>query len=124
MIDCHLEDIVYVLAVIPDVKDLALEPFAMACLTDKLKVGHELHLYCDTASTLAFLTASACGIEREILWGITHLPGKWLLSYELSYSIESFNVGSGIGARRLPYRVLVDKLNMLDRRHITLKSTI
>lgn len=62
-----------VLVLIPYLKDVMLEPFAMACLTLQFKVGHELHLNGDCARSLALLAASAFGIEGEMLWCESHL---------------------------------------------------
>ena len=54
------------LSAIHDFKNLRFEALSVAALAGHGYVGHELHFYCDHTLTLAFLTPSALGVEREI----------------------------------------------------------
>ena len=69
----HVEYVMDILPLVSHLEYVVLEAFAVTCLAFEFEVGHELHLDGYRASTLAFLTASALGIEGEMLWREAHL---------------------------------------------------
>jgi len=63
----HIEHIVDVLFMKPDIQYVTLEPLSVARIALKNKVGHELHLNSNDTGPLALFASSPFGIEREIL---------------------------------------------------------
>ncbi len=83
----------------------------MAFLTWNGDVGHKLHLDCYHTLSFACLAASAVGIEGEIRCCESHLLCALCRGEELTYFIESLEVGGGIGAGGFSYGILVNKLH-------------
>ena len=71
--DGQVQDIVNVQPLESHIEDVVLESVSMTGFALQHEVGHELHLYRDDASALAFVATATVGIEREILWRKAHL---------------------------------------------------
>ena len=92
----HVENVAYVLAFELHFEYVVLETLAVTCLAGQHDVGHELHLHCYLACTLAFLASSAVGVEREELRCEAHLLCQWLFGHEVSYGVVCLHVGGRV----------------------------
>ena len=61
-VNCHIEDIVDVLSMIPHIENILLETHSPARFTGKLHVGHELHFDSYNTLSLAFFAPSSFNV--------------------------------------------------------------
>ena len=120
----HVQNVVDVLVVESHVEYFLLEASAVAGVTFQHEICHELHLYRYHSSTLALLTASALGVEREVLCRISLLLCQGLACEELAYGVISLDVSGRIGTCALAYRVLVDKFHVLHHLPVALERRV
>ena len=116
----HLEYVVYVLVVIGHEQCVGLEALAMAGFALEHEVGHKLHLYGNGTLALALFATSSFAIEGKVTCRVAQLLGQGLLGKELAYLVVGLEVGDGVGARRLAYGILVDKLYGFDHADVAL----
>ena len=114
LVDRHFEDVVNVLSFETHVEDLILEAATVARFAFEYEIGHELHLHFHRAFALAFLAATAVGVEGEILGVHFHLARQGLFGHEFANLVEGFDVGNGIRARGTANGVLVDEIDGLN----------
>lgn len=122
--DGHIEDVADVFPAELDVEDVFLEAFAVAAVADECEVGHKLHFYCYDAGALAFVAASAVGVEGEVLRGKAELLCEWLAGEEVADSVVGFQICGGVGTGALANRVLIDELDMAYRFDIALDTVM
>jgi hypothetical protein len=88
-----------------------LEPHPFAAFAGEFNIGHELHFNPDDPFSLALFTPPAVDVEREMRCLEIVLYRCLLFRKKLAYLIVCFKIGNRIGAARLSYRILIDKLN-------------
>ena len=119
----HAQDVVHVLALVGDLKDVVLEPLASAVLTNQLEVGHELHAHRHVAFSFARFATSARNVEAEVGGLEASCLGMGGVRQERADFIEGLDVGDRIGARAFANRVLVHKLQMLQGVHVAFEGS-
>ena len=74
LVNCHVQNVVHVLASVRHFQRFAIVPFALAHLAVDVNIGQEMHLYFFLTIALARLAATARHVEREAAGCVaTHL---------------------------------------------------
>ena len=103
-----------ILAAIAHLECLRFVTRSFTLFADQLNVGKELHFYRNRAIALAGFTAPPRNVEGEVAGGETALFRLREGGKQVANSIESLDVGDGIGTRSPPNGGLVDKNDIVD----------
>src|SRR4030042_1787725 len=103
-----------VLALVPDLEDIAAEALPLANVTGQDDIGQELHLDDLLPGALALLTAAAGRVEGKESRFISHRPGFARLTEEVADAVHGLRVGGRDGARRRAQRRLVHHDHLVD----------
>ena len=104
----HVEHIADALAVIGDLKGLAIIALAVADLAGHVDVGQEVHLYLYLAVTLAGFATPSRYVEREASRTVATSPALGHGGKEVAQVVPEADVGGGVGAWRATDGALVD----------------
>src|SRR5262245_10618380 len=98
----QIQNLMNVLSLVANVKDLGLIARALAILANQLYIGQKLHFYGDGSITLARLTAAAGNVEGKVSCAETVLVRFRDRSENFTDGVEGLDIGHRIGSRRTP----------------------
>ena len=110
----HFQHVVDRLSAVFDLQHFIAETPTAARLANQLHVGHELHRDFDDALALTLLAASSRDVERECRGPQSVVLGIGLVRVEFPDFVVGFDVGHGVGARRLADGILVDHFDRFE----------
>ncbi len=108
LVNGHLKHVVYGLALIVNVKGLAVIALSFADLAWNIYVGQEVHFYLDYSVSFAGFAPSALYVEREPSAGVSFHFRVVGVGKKVADIGENSRVGGRIGAGRSSYGGLVD----------------
>ena len=112
----HVQDLVNILAAIPDLERLPVVALAPTDIAGDVDVGEKMHFDLDDAVALAtgLLQRPPFDVEAEAAGVVAACARLWNGSTELTDGAEKVGVRRGVGARRAADRRLVDIDDVLD----------
>ena len=113
LLDRHFKHVVNALALVLDLKGVAVVSFSITNVAFHVYVGQEIHLNALDAVALARLAPTAPDVEGEASCAKAPCRRDLGLGKEVTYVSKQSRVGRGVGARSSSYRALVDGDNLV-----------
>ena len=114
LLDSHIEHVRDILALIFDLKRVAVVTLALTSIAGNVNIGQKVHLDALNAVALTRLTASALHVERKASRRVAAHFRIGSFSEKLANIGKQPRVRRGIGARCAPYRALVDSDDLIE----------
>jgi len=111
----HLQNLVYVLALVLDLQRLSVVALAVTHVTRNIHIRQKMHFDFDHAVTLAGFAASTLDVERKASRPIAAFARRRYAGEQFADGREQAGIGGGIGTRRASDRALIDVDHLVEK---------